>query len=68
MVKDKIVKTNQGNLEIWQHQLGAYNAAIEQKYASRIFNKKTHRNDLKIHTSAKALELYIDTLNLAPLK
>jgi hypothetical protein len=64
MVKEKTVKTIQGNLEIWEHTLGAYNAAIEQKYASRIFNKQTQRNDLKIHSSAKALELYIDGLNL----
>jgi hypothetical protein len=67
MLKDKTVKTKQGNLEIWEHQLGAYNPAIEQKYASRIFNKQTLRNDLKIHISAKALELYISSLNLMPL-
>ena len=64
MKKDKNVKTNQGNLEIWEHEVGPHNASIEQKYASRIFNKERSQNVFKIHSSAKSLEDYISGLNL----
>ena len=63
MLKDKIVKTKQGTLEIWEHEVGDQKNTDEQKYASRIFNKTTSRNVFKIHSSAKELEVYIHDLN-----
>lgn len=64
MLKDKIVRTKQGNLEIWEHEVGTHNPLAEQKYASRIFNKVKSRNIFKIHSSAQELQVYIDDLNL----
>lgn len=64
MKKDKHVKTTQGNLEIWEHEIGVHNDLIEQKYASRIFIKARSQNVFKVHSSAKDLEDYIAGLNL----
>lgn len=64
MRKDRNVKTIQGNLEIWEHEVGDYNAEAEQKYASRIFNKQKSQHIFKVHSSAKALDAYISGLNI----
>ena len=64
MKKDKNVKTSQGNLEVWEHEVGVHNDLAEQKFASRIFSKEKSQNVFKIHSSAKALKEYIDTLNI----
>ena len=65
MLKDKIVKTKQGTLEIWEHEVETKpnTEPAETKYASRIFNKVKSRNVFKIHSTARELELYINDLN-----
>ena len=64
MLKEKIVATNKGKLEIWEHEAGPYDASAKQKYGTRIFDKKSSMNVLKIHSCAEALKLYINSLNI----
>jgi hypothetical protein len=69
MAMCKTLKTNQGKLEIWEHESQYNNGSSEQKYASRIFNKVTCRSVFKIHSSSQELEIYIESLNInTPIK
>ena len=64
MEKNKIVKTKQGNLDVWEHESAAGKAAAEQMYASRIFDKEKRIHIFKLHSSVNALQSYINNLNL----
>jgi hypothetical protein len=63
MSKEKAITTNKGKLEVWKHEAHPYDATAKQKYGTRIYDKKSRMNVLKIHSCAEALELYITSLN-----
>jgi len=63
MLKDKIVKTKQGNLVVWKLEEKGKTTA-EQKYASKIFDKIKNLNVFKVHSNALTLDAYISHLNV----
>jgi hypothetical protein len=63
MEKEKIVTTNRGKLEIWQHESNPYDASAEQKFGTRLSDRVTFAKVIKVHSCAEALEVYISGLN-----
>jgi|GEM_PF-3021309 len=67
MLKDKIIKTRQGNLVVWLLEEKG-KTVIEKKYASRIFDKIKNLNVFKVHANELTLDAYVHFLNAGAVK